>query len=181
MHFSLQPTHLQNEFVQLVPLESADFDRLFKVAADPLIWEQHPNKNRYQRKDFKNYFEGAVLSGGAFIVLDAITQEAIGSSRFCNYNQGKSTIEIGYTFLARDHWGTRYNKALKTLMLNHAFDFVNHVQFFIGENNIRSQKSIVRIGAVKVGEAEVEYYGEPMKKNFIYQIDKVNWIANQIQ
>jgi RimJ/RimL family protein N-acetyltransferase len=181
MQFSLQPTHLQNEFVQLLPLEAADFERLFKVAADPLIWEQHPNKNRYQLTDFKNYFEGAVISGGAFIVLDAVTQEPIGSSRFCNYSEENSTIEIGYTFLARDHWGSTYNKALKTLMLNHAFNFVSYVQFFIGENNIRSQKSIVRLGATKVGEAEVEYYGEPMKKNFIYQIDKEYWMANQVQ
>ena len=181
MDFPLQPTHLKNEFVQLVPLELSDFERLFKAAADPLIWEQHPNTNRYQLNDFKNYFEGAVLSRGAFIVLDTATLEPIGSSRFCNYNEEKSTIEIGYTFLARDHWGATYNTALKTLMLNHAFNFVNHVQFYIGENNIRSQKSIVRLGAVKVGEAEVEYYGEPMMKNFIYQIDKVNWMANQIQ
>lgn len=175
MNFSLQPTHLKNEFVTLVPLVPADFDRLFKVAADPLIWEQHPNKNRYQEADFKNYFEGAILSCGAFIVLDTATGEPVGSSRFCNYDEAKSTIEIGYTFLARDHWGGRYNTALKTLMLNHAFSFADRVQFFIGANNIRSQKSIVRLGAVKIGEAAVEYYGEPKKMNFIYQIEKKQW------
>ena len=178
MPVDLQPLHLQNEFVKLSPLAETDFERLYQVASDPLIWEQHPNQNRYQKEAFQNYFEGAIKSKGAFIIFDAVTLEPIGSSRFCNYNSADNVIEIGYTFLARDHWGTTYNKALKTLMLDHAFTFADRVKFYIGANNIRSQKSIVRFGAKKIGEDEVEYYGEPKKLNFIYQIDKSEWIKN---
>jgi RimJ/RimL family protein N-acetyltransferase len=179
MAFTLQPTHLHNELVTIHPLVPEDFERLYKVASDPLIWEQHPNKNRYRKEDFTTYFTGAIASKGAFIVCDAKTGAVIGSSRLCEHNKEDKSIDIGYTFLARSHWGGPYNKALKTLMLNHAFTFVNTVIFHIGANNIRSQKSIVRFGAVKTGEIEMEYYGEGPKLNFIYQLDKTVWEQNK--
>ena len=45
MNFEIQNI-LQNERVILQPLKEDDFDDLFKVASDPKIWEQHPNKDR---------------------------------------------------------------------------------------------------------------------------------------
>ncbi|MBP6025570.1 GNAT family N-acetyltransferase [Ferruginibacter sp.] len=179
MIVDLQPQHLSNEFVTLHPLKAEDFEQLYKVASDPLIWEQHPNKNRYQKEVFQTFFEGAIKSQGAFIVFDTQTNEPIGSSRFCSHDAINKTLEIGYTFLARDHWGTTYNKALKTLMLNHAFTFVDAVNFYIGAVNIRSQKSIVRFGAKKIGEIEMEYYGETSKLNYIYQLDKTTWLKER--
>ncbi|HUS01254.1 MAG TPA: GNAT family N-acetyltransferase [Chitinophagaceae bacterium] len=175
MNFELQPTGLKNEFVVLVPLQHEDFERLYKVASDPLIWEQHPNKNRYQREVFETYFEGAMESGGAFLVMDAGTGEPIGSSRYCDHNSDKRTIEIGYTFLAKDHWGTVYNRALKTLMLDHAFTFVDSVIFHIGANNIRSQKAIEKLGAKKINETIMKYYGEKDVLNYTYRINKEDW------
>jgi len=175
MSFDLQPNDLKNEFVHLIPLKQEDFERLYEVASDPLIWEQHPNKNRYQRKEFENYFKGAMESGGAFLITDANTGKPIGSSRYYDFNEDEKKIEIGYTFLARDHWGTTYNRAVKKLMLDHAFKYVDHVIFHIGAENIRSQKAIEKLGAKKTGEIEVAYYGEPAKLNCVYQIDKSQW------
>ena len=174
MTFELQPL-LKNEFVSIQPLLKTDFERLYKIASDPLIWEQHPNKNRYQRDMFENYFKGAIESGGAFLVFDVKSGEAIGSSRFCELNLEAKSVSIGYTFLARDHWGTTYNRALKTLMLDHAFRFVDTVIFHIGAVNVRSQKAIEKLGARKTAEAVIEYYGEPGKLNFVYEIDKGDW------
>jgi len=174
MDFELQPT-LENEFVKIRPLREDDFEILYSVASDPLIWEQHPNKNRYKRDVFDTFFKGAMESKGGFLVFDAGTGKPIGSSRYCELNEEKKSVEIGYTFLARDHWGTTYNRALKTLMLDHAFKFVNSAIFHIGAVNIRSQKAIEKLGAKKIGEAEMEYYGEPPKFNFIYQIEKESW------
>lgn len=171
MNFNFQPT-LQNKIIKAVPLKESDFEILYKVASDPLIWEQHPNKDRYKREVFQTFFKGAMESGGAFLVLDAQTNEAIGSSRFYDYDEKEKSILIGYTFFARSHWGSNYNPALKRLMLNHAFQFVDSVLFHIGANNIRSQKAIERLGAKKVAEQEVEYYGEPGKLNFVYEIRK---------
>lgn len=173
--FDLQPT-IENEWVAIRPLLQQDFETLYSIASDPLIWEQHPNKNRYQKEAFKNFFKGAIESGGAFMVTDIKTGEPIGSSRFCNAENGDGdAIAIGYTFLARSHWGGRYNQALKKLMIDHAFKYVNSIIFHIGALNIRSQKAIEKTGANKVGEIEMEYYGEPLKLNFVYQINKENW------
>ena len=58
MNFELQPT-LENELVKLVPLKQEDFDILYQVASDPLIWEQHPDRFRYKKDVFEKYFEGA--------------------------------------------------------------------------------------------------------------------------
>lgn len=149
MNIDLQPTNLGNEYVRLSPLKPDDFEKLYKVASDPLIWEQHPNPNRYKREVFEVFFEGAIASKGAFLVFDAKTKEVIGSSRYHDYKPENNQIEIGYTFLARDHWGTTYNHALKRLMLEYIFKYVDNVVFHIGANNIRSQKAIVKLGAEK--------------------------------
>jgi len=64
---NLQPTHLSNEKVSLRPLAAIDFDSLYAVANDPLIWEQHPNPDRYKREVFQNYFKGALESGSDWL------------------------------------------------------------------------------------------------------------------
>jgi len=166
MSFELQ-TNLENDIVSIQPLKKNDFETLYTIASDPLIWEQHPNKNRYQRKVFETFFQGALESKGAFLVFDIKTNEPIGSSRFYDFNKETKTIAIGYTFIARKYWGRYYNHALKALMLEHAFKFVNTVIFHIGAVNIRSQKAIEKLGAKKIGEEE--------KLNFIYQINKEDW------
>lgn len=172
MSFNIQPIDLKNETIQLIPLQKIDFEELYKVASDPLVWEQHPNKLRYQKNVFHNYFEGALLSKGAFIIRENKTNEVIGSSRYYDFNEKENSILIGYTFIGRNFWGKGYNPAIKKLMLDYAFQFVDKVYFHVGALNIRSQKAIEKIGAVKVAEVEVKYYGEARKMNFVYLIIK---------
>jgi RimJ/RimL family protein N-acetyltransferase len=171
---NLQPV-LENELILLQPLKQNDFERLFAVASDPLIWEQHPNKDRYKREVFQTYFEGAMESKGALLGIDKATGEVAGSSRFYEYNEEDSSLLIGYTFIARKYWGKAYNPAMKTLMIDHAFQYVDKILFHIGANNTRSQIAIGRIGAVKQREISVAYHGEPEKLNFEYVLDKKNW------
>ena len=172
IHF--QPV-LENELIRMQPLEPNDFERLYAVAADPLIWEQHPNKNRYQRDVFQNFFEGAMQSNGALLILDKATGEVAGCSRFYDYNEVESSVFIGYTFFGRTFWGKQYNPASKQLMLDYAFQLVNTVKFHIGATNIRSQIAIGRIGAVKTKEVIVAYHGEPDRHNFEYELKKEDW------
>lgn len=85
------------------------------------------------------------------------------------------TGELGYTFYAVEYWGKGINHAVKTLMLNYAFQFVSKVYFHIGATNIRSQISIGRLSAVKIAEQEVTYFAELPKLNFVYEISRTNW------
>jgi N-acetyltransferase len=171
MSFDLQP-NLKGELIELRPLRREDWNDLFAVASDPLIWEQHPENDRYKEDVFKIFFEGALDSGGAFVVIDTKTRQIIGSTRFYGYNPEKLEIEIGWTFLARKYWGGRYNAEMKQLMLAHAFKFVENVVFFVGENNFRSQRATEKIGAVKSGTATKIYGNRPPSLNIRYVIKK---------
>ncbi len=150
MFFDLQPV-LKGELLRLRPLRLDDFSSLFAVAADPLIWEQHPAGDRYKEEVFKTFFREAMDSRGALIAADSKDGQVIGSTRFHGYNDEASEIEIGWTFLARSHWGGIYNREMKKLMLRHAFQFVNAVVFLVGPQNLRSQKALEKIGGVRVG------------------------------
>ncbi|MFI5119390.1 MAG: GNAT family N-acetyltransferase [Thermoanaerobaculia bacterium] len=150
MSFDLQPI-LEGELLRLRPLRPEDFHVLFAVASDPLIWEQHPNSDRYKEEVFKGFFREALESGGALIAIDAKDGQVIGSSRFHGYDSEKSEIEIGWTFLARSHWGGVSNGEMKRLMLRHAFRFVKSVIFLVGPQNVRSQRAMEKIGGVRAG------------------------------
>ncbi|KIC92654.1 GNAT family N-acetyltransferase [Flavihumibacter solisilvae] len=172
MKIDLQPT-LENESIILRPLQQLDFETLYNVASDPAIWVQHPNKDRWKKEVFTGFFEGAMQSGGAFLVMDKATGSAIGSTRFYDYNPDDRSIFIGYTFYATACWGKGINPMVKALMLEYIFKFVDKVHFHIGAENIRSQIAITRLGAIKIGEQEVTYFGETPKLNFVYEITKV--------
>ena len=126
MQSNLQPT-LKGELLELRPLQRDDFDALYSAAADPLIWEQHPEPDRYKREVFQVFFERALESKGAFAIIERKTGRIIGSSRFYGYDAERREVFVGYTFLERAFWGGHYNRELKQLMLDHAFGFVDHV------------------------------------------------------
>ncbi|MFN7118882.1 MAG: GNAT family N-acetyltransferase [Saprospiraceae bacterium] len=170
--FDIQPV-LENDTILLQPLQNEDFAALYQVASDPKIWEQHPNKDRWKEDVFRIYFEGAMQSKGAFKIIDKVSGQIAGSTRIYGYDASDNSILIGYTFYARSYWGKGVNLAVKALMLDYLFQYVSTVYFHIGAENIRSQIAIGRLGAQKVGEQEIAYYGEPSKLNFIYAISRV--------
>ncbi|WP_406271789.1 GNAT family N-acetyltransferase [Streptomyces sp. NBC_00191] len=135
MLFDVQPW-LKGELVELRPLRAEDYADLYAVAADPLVWEQHPDPERYRERAFSGFFRDALESG---------------SSRYHGYDDERDEVEIGWSFLARSHWGGVYNRELKELMLNHAFRFVSSVIFLVGPDNVRSQRAVEKIGGVRAG------------------------------
>ena len=165
--FDAQPV-LCGDLVRLRPLRADDYDTLYTVASDPLIWEQHPARTRHEPAVFREFFDEAMRSEGALIVIDRATEQVIGSSRFYGYDSERSEVEIGWTFLARSYWGGTYNGEMKRLMLSHAFRFVKSVVFLIGPDNIRSQRAVERIGAVRVGMRS----DASGRESLVYQISR---------
>jgi RimJ/RimL family protein N-acetyltransferase len=175
IQFELQPT-LADNLVGIRPLYEIDFDDVFALASDPLIWEQHPTRDRYKKEVFEKYFRGAIESKGAFLVFDVKTGRAIGCSRYYELDKENRSVGIGYTFLSRHHWGTIYNRSLKTLMINHAFKFVDTIIFHVGINNVRSQKAVEKLGAKKAGTEERLYFGDLQSNlNITYHLIKEDW------
>jgi RimJ/RimL family protein N-acetyltransferase len=169
-----QPDFLGNETVKLVPLTERHFEELYAVASDPLIWEQHPARDRYKREVFRTFFDDALRTNSAFVIAEASTGKVIGSTRYYDYEATSTSVAIGFTFLGRPYWGGAYNKSTKRLLLDHAFRHVDNVIFHIGADNVRSQKAILKIGAVKVKEFCVNQDGSLIAKHQ-YVIEKRNW------
>ncbi|HEY2919510.1 MAG TPA: GNAT family N-acetyltransferase [Candidatus Binatia bacterium] len=153
MEFDLQPL-LTGSLIRLRPLQWDDFPALFEAASDPLIWKQHPESDRYKREVFQRFFDGAMASKGAFAVIELKSGRIIGSSRYLDYDAAQREVEIGFTFLERAFWGGSYNREMKSLMIDHALRFVVRVLFKVGENNLRSQKALQKIGARFLAKVE---------------------------
>jgi RimJ/RimL family protein N-acetyltransferase len=165
---NLQPI-LYNELINIRPINQTDFDALFAIASDKLLWEQHPNNDRYKKDIFEAFFNAAMESKGAFVIIDNSNKKIIGSSRYYEYNPANKSVVIGYTFIDRKLWGTNYNRSLKDLMINYAFKFVDIIHLHVGNTNYRSQKAVEKLGAVKVGEIQD---ATSSKINWIYELKK---------
>ena len=170
MPFDLQPT-LAGPNLWLRPLRPEDRDPLFDVASDPLIWEQHPAKERATEEGFDAFFRQSLESGGALVVVDTDKDRIVGSSRYHAYDESKSEIEIGWSFLAREYWGGAYNREMKSLMLDHAFRFVDRVVFLVAPGNIRSRKAMEKIGGVRAG-VRPDAAGD---RALVYEITASDW------
>lgn len=143
-----QPT-LIGKTVIVRPIRTADWDELFRAASDPEIWALHPARLRYTEPVFRDYFDSAIASKMAFVFVDRATGKLIGSSRYYGHDEKLSEIEIGWTFVVREHWGGATNREVKQLMLDHAFKFVDTVIFWVGETNLRSQRAMEKVGGVR--------------------------------
>ncbi|MCA5004898.1 GNAT family N-acetyltransferase [Sphingobacterium bovistauri] len=143
---------LENDLLSLVKLKEDDFDKLFEVAADSEIWKDHPDFTRYTFSGFKVFFEHLLNTNQPFLVVENRTKHIIGATSYYNLDLDKKSVAIGYTFLVMSHHGGIYNQSMKNLMINYAFQYLDHVVFHVREFNYRSQKALLRIGARKTKE-----------------------------
>lgn len=172
---NLQP-FLEGSLLRLRPLREDDFAELYKVAADPLIWDQHPAHDRHIEAVFqKTLFEPVLISGGALVALDAKDDRIVGSSTFENLDDAESEVEIGWTFLARRCWGGAFNGEMKRLMLEHAFQFVEKVVFRVATENFRSQGAVQKIGGRLIGSRP----GRAGTPSLLFRITKAEWLAHR--
>ncbi len=165
---------LTGNLIELRPLRMDDFEALFEAASDPLIWDQHPDRERYKRPVFQKFFDSAMESKGAFAVIERKSGRIIGSSRYYEFSPERREVIVGFTFLERAFWGGAYNAELKSLMLDYAFRFVDRVLFQVGENNLRSQKALEKIGARFLERTELPGPNGSMMPCVVYVIDRQN-------
>jgi RimJ/RimL family protein N-acetyltransferase len=171
----LQPT-LAGTHIKLRPLAAQDFDELSAAASDPLIWAQHPDPGRGTREGFPRFFDDSLQSRSCLVAIDAARRSVIGWSRYSNYAPGKR-ITIGYTFLARSHWGGPANAEIKRLMLRHAFTDVPEVLFTIAEHNLRSRRAVEKLGAELSGAEDAARWGQV---HVIYRLTPELWAQGAV-
>ena len=169
--FDLQP-HLVGDLLELRPLRPDDWDDLFLAGSDPLIWEGHPAHDRYKAEAFRAYFREALDSRGALVALDRKSGRVIGSSRYFWYGPEQNELEIGWTFLTRASWGGEYNREMKRLMLDHAFQSVERVIFLIATTNRRSRRALEKIGGRLTDRIETRTIRGSDLEHVVYEIRK---------
>lgn len=171
---NLQPS-FKNDLVSVRPLKIEDKEKLYQVAADPLIWEQHQCKDRWQIDQFELFFADSIKSKGSLAVIDNKRNVLIGSSRLKIIGDIKPAIEIGWSFLARAYWGGTYNRSVKSLLIEHAFQMVEHVLFYIDHHNIRSQKAVQKLGGKLILSSEYSQYVKKEPSTLTFMLDKEHW------
>lgn len=168
---NFQPT-LENDLLLLRPAQEDDFESLFAVANDPLLWEQHPAKERATRDGFTAFFNDAIATKAAFVAIDKKTGQIIGTSRYNPVPETENAIEIGWTFIGRTYWGGTYNQSMKKLMMDYAFQYVPHILFFINKHNLRSRRAVEKIGGVHITELEGKAIDPRSESGVVYKVSK---------
>ncbi len=167
--FEFDPV-LDGATLRIRPIRSDEFDALYAVASDPLLWAQHPAKRRAERAVFEDWFRDA-LEQHALVIEERATQRVIGSSRYYHWNEADAEVSIGFTFIARDHWGGATNAQLKDLMLQHAFRWANVVWFHVDAMNMRSRKAMEKIGGQYAFTGPLSVNGAAPVEYMFYRID----------
>jgi len=149
---------LEGTHVRLVPPDFKYEDDLLDAAQPNEIWEFIATSPGQTREEMHAWLEEAIAEtrGGAriwLIVIRKSDNRAIGATSFMDIHRRDRGLEIGGTWVTTSAWRTPINTECKYLLLRHAFETLGclRVQLKTDARNLRSQKAIERIGAVKEG------------------------------
>lgn len=148
---------LVGKHTKVIPMTKEHTEDLYLAGKDQRIWSYMP-MTVYSSVDMAELVDTALEdkhSGKAFpfVILNRDNNQIIGSTRFLDISIRNKKLEIGWTWLSPTVWRTTINTEVKYLLLNHCFETLGtiRVQLKTDERNVRSQKAIERIGAVKEG------------------------------
>jgi RimJ/RimL family protein N-acetyltransferase len=172
---------LIGERLVLRPLRDSDWDALYAVAGDPRLWAMHPAHDRWQEPVFRAFFADALAQGGALAVTEGEGGAVIGSSRFQGYDPADGgSVEIGWTFLARELWGSGLNAEMKRLMLTHALQFVERVEFSVGVDNAISRRAMAKIGGRLTNRTRMVERGGALVEHLVFEISRADYAAGPL-
>lgn len=151
------PTILEGTTIELIPLEKEHLEELYTAAADKELWANIPSDCSDKELFYKNYeFALSERENGnqyPFVIRNKQTKRLIGSTRFFEIYPSDRKLEIGWTWITKEFWGTTVNLESKLLLLTYCFETLktNRVQLKTKDNNFRSRKAIEKIGGVFEG------------------------------
>lgn len=174
---------LQNEIVKLEPLSLENYKNLYAIASERDLLKYSPSDiSTFQA--LTNYVEFALMQSEKdlvipFIIYDKTTQRYAGSTRYMNIDWPNKVLHIGSTWIGKEFQGSGLNMAMKTLMINYAFQKMDFekIEFRIDQRNIRSRKAVEKLGAQLEGVLrENVFLNDGHKRNTCcYGILKSEW------
>lgn len=174
---------LQNEVIELRPIQIGDVEGIFRAAQYPEIWE-HMSDLLLTEEAVRHYVEKAIQEREAglsykFVIVHKESKQIIGSTSFLDIATAHKRLEIGATWLQPRFWESNVNTICKYLLLQYCFEDreLNRVQIKTGHENHRSQKAIERLGATKEGYLRnhmIQRDGK-IRHTVMYSITKEDW------
>jgi RimJ/RimL family protein N-acetyltransferase len=155
---NVQPVTLTGKIVRLEPLTASHIPDLARVGLEEKIWhfmrygnvETVEQLSAWVRELLDLQAQGTDLP---FAVINLANGRAIGSTRYLEIDHLNRSLEIGGTWYGLDYQGTLVNTECKYLLLKHAFEMLGCVRVWLktDRRNLRSQRAIERMGAVREG------------------------------
>lgn len=173
---------LENESVLLRPLTINDINKIESISYNKELGEFGARVK--DRKDLTDYFNFCLNSKNEkelypLIIIGKENNDPIGLTMFGNISFQNKRLEIGWTWIGEKFQGTGINGICKRLLLDYCFDNLSlrRVEFKIDMNNLKSQKAIEKIGAIKEGllrNYNIQSYGES-EGTYVYSILREEW------
>lgn len=151
------PTILEGSVIDLIPLEREHLEDLYAAAADKDLWALIPTDCSDKETFYKTYefalSERETGNQYPFVIRHKQTNKLIGSTRLFEIHPSDKKLEIGWTWITKDYWGTTINLECKLLLLTYCFEALktNRVQLKTKDTNFRSRKAIEKIGGTFEG------------------------------
>jgi RimJ/RimL family protein N-acetyltransferase len=152
---NVQPVVLEGPTLRLEPLV-LEHAPLLWPKSDPEIFRHSLEPPRDASPEaFEDWIRYCLTAPASALwtLFDKATGEAVGNSGYLEIRPPHRALEVGRTWIARSRQGTRVNPESKYLLLCHAFEDLGavRVQLKTDLNNLRSQRAIEKLGAVREG------------------------------
>lgn len=154
---SMVTAPLEGCVIKLVPMQEKHKPELVKLLNNPLIWEYTWRKIT-SAEQAEQLIDAALVNQSKgtdipYVMIEQATGRIVGTTRIMHLDRTHRNAEIGCTWISPDYWRTAVNTESKSLLLQYCFEELGliRVDFSIVSDNLRSQRAIERIGAVREG------------------------------
>lgn len=153
-----EPLHLTGHLVRLGPLAEADPAELYRIGSDERIWTYMVRGPFTSVEDSAGFLREAETERAAgrqvpFAVYSRRTGALIGSTRYLDIQPQHHSLEVGYTWLTPDHWGTGAAEECQFLLVRHAIEAhgAGRVTLKTDGRNLRAQLALEHFGLIREG------------------------------
>jgi RimJ/RimL family protein N-acetyltransferase len=147
-------------------------------AEDPDIWAIYANNFGPDGFDASIDYYTSSPRNRTFVLYDG--DELAGMSSYLGIDEGRQVLEIGGTYYRPHLRGTGFNRRVKDMMLQRAFNCgIRRVEFRVDRRNGRSQAAMKKLGAVREGvlRADRITWTGHVRDTVLFAILKEEWPA----